>query len=155
MTALLPRASGPRRNLGRRGRRRTELGMIAAIALGGAVGALARYGIGQALPSPAKGFPWATFLINATGCLVIGVVMVLILQVGMHRLIRPFLGVGVLGGYTTFSTYVVDVQRLVDGGTGGIALAYLVATPVAALLAVTAGSALARAALRPHPKETA
>jgi CrcB protein len=84
-----------------------------------------------------------------TGCLLIGVLMVLITDVwSAHRLLRPFLGTGVLGGYTTFSTYTVDAQRLMAAGHARTALAYLAATLVAALLAVYAGSALTRAATR-------
>jgi CrcB protein len=66
--------------------------------------------------------------------------MVLVTQVWpRQRLIRPFIGVGVLGGFTTFSTYVVDIQRLTDHGAPGIALVYLAGTVLAALLAVFAG----------------
>ena len=53
-----------------------------------------------------------------------------------RRLLRPFVGTGVLGGFTTFSTYAVDIQRLVTGGRALLALAYLLATVVAALAAV-------------------
>lgn len=128
---------------------RTPWSVLAVISAGGALGALARYGIGYALPPSPGGFPWATFTINVTGCLLIGALMVLVNGVwNGHRLVRPFLGVGVLGGYTTFSTYVVDIQRLVNHGSAGIALAYLAGTLVAALLAVYAGASLTRLAMR-------
>jgi len=61
-----------------------------------------------------------------------------------HRLLRPFLGTGVLGGYTTFSTYVVDAQRLLEQRAAATALIYLVATLVSAVLAVYVGTELAR-----------
>ncbi len=131
---------------------RAELGrapwsVLGAISLGGATGALARYGIGYALPASPTGFPWATFGINVVGCLLIGILMVLIGGRWAGRpLLRPLLGVGVLGGFTTFSTYVVDIQRLTQGGAAGTALAYLVATVVAALAAVYLGTALGRRA---------
>ena len=97
--------------------------MLGAIAVGGAIGSLARYGISLALPAPAHGFPWATFLTNVAGCLLIGVLMVLIAEVFTERrLLRPFLGVGVLGGFTTFSTYIVDIQRLVAHDAADVAL---------------------------------
>jgi CrcB protein len=121
--------------------------VLGVISAGGALGSLARYGIGYALPSPPAGFPWATFTVNVTGCLLTGALMVLVTDVwGGRRLVRPFLGVGVLGGYTTFSTYVVDTQRLVDRGAAGTGLLYLAGTLLAALPAVYAGVLLTRLA---------
>ncbi|MBW8485699.1 CrcB family protein [Actinomadura sp. PM05-2] len=112
---------------------------LGAVSAGGAIGALGRYGLGQAFPAGPGAFPWATFAINVSGCLLIGVLMAVLAVRNAHPLVRPFLGVGVLGGYTTFSTYVVDVQRIAGLGRPGVALAYLVATPVCALVAVYAG----------------
>jgi fluoride exporter len=124
---------------------RTQWSVLAAVSAGGAVGALARYAISTAWPNVPNGFPWATFVINVTGCLLIGVLMVAIAEIWpRHRLLRPFLGTGVLGGYTTFSTYVVDAQRLLDQHAAATALSYLVATLVSAVLAVYAGTGLAR-----------
>ena len=126
-----------------------ELGVLGAIAVGGVVGAEARYGVGLALPHAATAWPVSTFVINATGCFLIGVLMVVIGElVEPHRLARPLLGVGVLGGYTTFSTYSADVVQLLDAGRAGAALSYLVLTPVVALVAVWAGTAVTRAAGR-------
>jgi len=114
--------------------------LVAAVAAGGILGAEARYGLGIAWPHGPDGWPWATFVVNVSGCLLIGALMVLVTEAfEPHPLVRPFLGVGVLGGYTTFSTYSVDVVALVVTGRAGLALAYLVLTPVAALLAVRAG----------------
>ncbi|MFF4618443.1 fluoride efflux transporter CrcB [Nonomuraea jabiensis] len=119
--------------------------VLAAIAAGGALGALARFGLQSALPSGPADFPWATFLVNVSGCLLIGVLMVVITEVRpAHRLVRPFLGVGVLGGYTTFSTYAVDIQRAVATGAPLTGLVYLAATLVAALAGVVAGMWLTR-----------
>jgi CrcB protein len=135
----------------RRELRRGHGDVLVAISLGGGVGALARYGIGYAFLAGPTGFPWATFVINVVGCLLIGVLMVLVSEVWSgRRLIRPFLGVGVLGGYTTFSTYVVDIQRLVAGGAALTALVYLVGTVLAALTAVYVGITLTRLAVRLH-----
>jgi CrcB protein len=107
------------------------------------LGALARYGAATAWPHPASGFPWSTFVVNVTGCLLIGVLMVIVTDVLPHRrLVRPFLGVGVLGGYTTFSTYIVDIHKAASAGAPGVALAYLAATLIAAVLAVGAGSSV-------------
>jgi fluoride exporter len=125
--------------------------VLGAISAGGVLGALARYGIGVAWPHQPGGFPWATFLINVTGCLLIGVLMVMVTQVWTgRRLLRPFLGVGVLGGFTTFSTYTVDIQKEVSAGAPRTALAYLAATLVAALLGVWTGSAAARRLVGPR-----
>jgi fluoride exporter len=126
--------------------RRRGLSVLAAVAAGGVVGAAARHGISVAMPHGPDGWPWSTFLINASGCLLIGVLMVLILEVWVaNRLVRPFLGVGVLGGYTTFSTYGVEAQQLIGAGRPGLALAYLGATVVAALVAVLLGISATRA----------
>jgi fluoride exporter len=122
---------------GPRGRRRQDATVLAVIAAGGAIGASARYLIGQQWPTPAGAFPAGTLAINVLGCALIGVLMVLSTDVwSRQRLIRPFLGTGVLGGFTTFSAYTVDIQRLVGGAHVGTGLLYLVVTPVGALLAV-------------------
>jgi fluoride exporter len=134
-----------RRRTPLRSLRRAPWTVLAAISAGGVLGALARHGLIVVFPYAPGTFPWATFAVNATGCLLIGLLMVAITETGpVHRLVRPFLGVGVLGGFTTFSTYIVDTQRAVTAGAAGTGLAYLVATPVAALVAVYAGSRLAR-----------
>ena len=122
--------------------------MLGAVSAGGVVGAVARYGIGVAFPSGPAGFPWATFGVNVSGCLLIGVLMVLVAEVWpSRRLLRPFLGSGLLGGYTTFSTYAVDIQHLLAAGAARTALAYLAGTLFAALAAVYAGAAATRAAV--------
>lgn len=119
--------------------------VLAAIAAGGALGALGRFGLATAWPHPPAHFPWATFVTNVSGCFLIGILMVLITEVwSAHRLIRPFLGVGVLGGYTTFSTYTGDIQQLVAAGAARTGLLYMAATLVAALTAVFVGITLTR-----------
>ncbi|HEV7652777.1 MAG TPA: CrcB family protein [Actinophytocola sp.] len=98
--------------------------VLGVVALGGGLGALARYGLTVLLPTPPGGFPWATFLVNVLGCLLIGVLMVPVTEVhAAHRLVRPFLGVGVLGGFTTFSTYALEVHSLLRPGSVGVAFA--------------------------------
>ena len=114
-----------------------RLPVVAVVAVGGGTGAAARYAASLWWPTQTGGFPWATFWVNVVGCAVIGAFLVLITEVmTVHRLVRPFFGTGVLGGFTTFSTYAVDLQKLVDGGHPGTALAYLTATLSAALGAV-------------------
>lgn len=125
---------------------RHQLDVLAVIALGGALGAEMRYGVSVLLPHPPDAVAWSTMIINASGCLLIGVLMVVITELTTpHRLARPFLGVGVLGGFTTFSTYAVDVQRLLVAQRPGAALAYLAGTLLAALVAVWLGAAATRA----------
>lgn len=124
------------------------LGMLTVISVGGVFGTLARYGLGVAFPHGATGFPGATFAVNVAGCGLIGVLMACLDQLRAHRLVRPFLGVGVLGGFTTFSTYVVEVQEAVTVGVPYLALAYLGGTLAAAVAAVWAGSALASTVIR-------
>ncbi|TYB66857.1 CrcB family protein [Nonomuraea sp. PA05] len=119
--------------------------VLAVIAAGGALGALARHALQMALPSGPADFPWATLLVNVSGCLLMGVLMVVITEVRRApRLVRPFLGVGVLGGYTTFSTYVVEARGTVAAGAPVTGLVYLAATMIAALAAVAAGMWLTR-----------
>jgi len=113
--------------------RRPTWDVLAVVAGGGALGAAARYGIGVAWPHEAGGFPWATLAVNVAGCVAIG----LLARVApAHRLAWPFLGTGVLGGFTTFSTYAVDAWILADAGRPLAAVAYVVGTLVAALAAV-------------------
>ncbi|WP_208862981.1 FluC/FEX family fluoride channel [Micromonospora chersina] len=117
--------------------------VLGVIAAGGVLGALARAGLQAAFPHEPTGFPWATFGINLGGCLLIGALMAVLTARPPGPLVRPFLGVGVLGGFTTFSTYAVDTQRAIAAGAPGTALAYLAATLAGALLAVWAGDAVA------------
>ena len=123
---------------------RSRWDVLLSVAAGGAAGAAARYAIGQAVPHTPKSFPTGTFIVNATGCLAIGVLMVVLMRLapGSRRL-RPLLGVGVLGGYTTFSTYVLESRDLLAGGAGATAGVYLVASVVVGLLAVALGIAVA------------
>ncbi|HEX6234199.1 MAG TPA: CrcB family protein [Jiangellaceae bacterium] len=124
---------------------RKQLQPLGIIALGGVLGAEARYGIDHLAAGSASAVPWATLTVNVAGCLLIGVLMVVLLELtAPHRLLRPFLGIGVLGGFTTFSAYAVEVQVLLDDGRGLVALVYLAATPVLAVAFCWAGAALAR-----------
>ncbi len=123
------------------------------ISVGGVLGALARYGLSVAWPHRPGQFPWATFVTNVSGCLLIGVLMVIITDVwSAHRLLRPFLGVGVLGGYTTFSTYTVEIQQLVAEQAPRTGLLYLASTLAAALAAVYGGIAGTRLLTTRHPR---
>jgi CrcB protein len=117
-------------------------------ALGGALGALARWGLAEALPHSPGGWPWATLLVNLVGCLLIGVLLAVLLARFPHSpWLRPFLAVGVLGGFTTYSTFAVDVVRLADAGRLALAAGYVLASVLGGVLAVLAGLLAARAAI--------
>ncbi|MEU6477550.1 fluoride efflux transporter CrcB [Streptomyces sp. NPDC047017] len=132
----------------RRELRQGQWPVIAAVSAGGAIGAAARYGAGLIWPTAPGAFPLTTFLVNVIGCAVMGVFMVVITEVwAAHRLVRPFFGTGVLGGFTTFSTYAVDFQKLVEDRHAGTGLAYLAGTMLAALAAVWTAATLTRRAV--------
>jgi CrcB protein len=115
--------------------------LVLATSVGGVAGAEARYGLGLALPHGAGSFPWSTVVVNATGSLLLGVLMAVLLALpAPHRLLRPLLGVGVLGGYTTYSTFAVDAERLVREQRPAVALGYVGVTLAACLAGVLLGS---------------
>ncbi|WP_328944599.1 fluoride efflux transporter CrcB [Streptomyces sp. NBC_00250] len=132
---------------------RAELPVVAVVAAGGALGASARYGAGLVWPTPESAFPWTTFTVNVIGCALLGTLMVLLTErptewstAPPHPLLRPFLGTGFCGGFTTFSTYSLETERLLSAGDPTRGLLYLGGTLVTALAAVWAGVAGARAA---------
>src|SRR5512133_2539726 len=111
------------------------------------IGSLGRWELAQMLRPVAGAFPWATFWVNVTGAFLIGALMYFVLAVWPpHRLVRPFLAVGILGGWTTFSTYMLDARVLLVDGHMLVATAYVIGTLVLGLAAVWLGLALARAA---------
>ena len=121
--------------------------MIVGVALGGALGASARYLIDQAIEQRSFSiFPWATFTINVTGCFLIGVIAAAL--VDRHHLpawIRIGLVVGVIGGYTTFSTFAQETLSLIDANDAAVALAYGVGSIAVGIAAVYAGQLVGRA----------
>ncbi|MGW1813105.1 fluoride efflux transporter CrcB [Streptomyces sp. NPDC002125] len=127
--------------------------VLAAVAAGGAAGATARYAASLAWPAAEGEFPWTVFAVNVSGCALIGVLMVLTAERGRvtRPLARPFLGVGVLGGFTTFSTYAADVSGLLVRQEVARAVAYMAGTAVAALLAVWGAAVLTRALVDRRP----
>jgi CrcB protein len=133
--------SGQRRELADYGWR-----LLAVIAVGGVIGAELRYGLASLLPPGPRSFPWATLLVNLVGGFGIGVLMAVLGRLAdPHPLLRPFVGVGVLGGLTTFSTYSTDNYRLLSGGRPELALGYAAITLVGALGATVGGIALVSA----------
>jgi CrcB protein len=123
--------------------RRGDSGLLAAVAAGGVLGSLGRYAVGLALPHVTGSFAWSTFLVNVTGSLAMGVLVVWVLSMDRpHPWLRPFLGVGVLGGWTTFSSYALDLHAMAQAGQGLVAAAYLVGSLVVGLVAVGFGITL-------------
>ncbi len=120
--------------------------ILLVIAVGGALGSLARWALTEVTPKVTGLQPWAaTWLENVTGGLLLGGLMVLVLDVWPpNRYLRPFVGVGVLGGYTTFSTYMLDTWELLAAGRSPLALGYLFGTLLTGLLAVWLGVVGAR-----------
>ena len=117
--------------------------LAGVIGIGGAIGALARWSIGREWPTAPGGFPTATFAINVVGCAAIGVLMVLLEEVLRGRVyVRPLVGVGFLGGFTTFSAFAVETHALV-GSHPAVALVYFIGTPAAAVLAAILGAFVA------------
>jgi fluoride exporter len=130
-----------------RAQRWADPALLGVIAAGGVLGAEARFALERAFPAPAGGWPVATWVINVAGSLLIGVLMVVVTEVVTpHRLVRPFLGVGILGGFTTFSTAMVEVVALLRDGALLLGFGYLVGTAVSALLAVALGAVVTRRA---------
>jgi CrcB protein len=113
-----------------------------AIAIGGAAGTLARAGIDEALPHEPGHWPWATFLVNLGGSLVLG--WVLGRATAPNRYWRPLLGTGFCGGLTTFSAFGVESFELVRGGHLAAAVGYPLASLAAGLLLAVAGVRIAR-----------
>jgi fluoride exporter len=101
------------------------LRILAIVSLGGVLGAIGRAVVEQAWPHPVDTIGWATFTINVTGCFLIGALIGAVERFTPHHLVGPFLGTGVLGGYTTFSTHIVEVHHLVAAGRPALGLAYL------------------------------
>lgn len=113
---------------------------MAAVALGGALGAPARYGVAQLVPVAPDGFPWATFWTNVSGSLALGLVLALLLERFPPALyLRAFVAVGFLGAYTTFSTFAVEAVLLARSGHVVVAVVYAVASVLAGILAASAG----------------
>jgi len=120
-----------------------------AVAVGGAVGSLARFWLAAAMAMlTGPRFPWGTLLINVVGSFVIGVVAAVTLtpaRVAMHPDLRIFLMVGVCGGFTTFSAFSLQTLELLQSGDTSPALAYVAGSVVLCLAAAWAGLVLGRA----------
>lgn len=119
---------------------------VIQVALGGAMGATARYGVNRAAVAAfGPAFPWATLIVNVAGSFVMGALVVVLSRVGNAW--APLLMTGVLGGFTTFSAFSLDTLTLWQRGAQGAAAAYVAASVGLSLLAIAAGLAVARGML--------
>jgi CrcB protein len=124
---------------------RWDVRELTAIFVGGMLGALARVGLAQAFPHAPTAWPRATFAANLAGALLLGWAVTR-LPPASYR--RPFVGIGVCGTLTTFSTLQLELLRMLDADRWALALAYTAASVAGGLLAVRAGIALARQPVR-------
>lgn len=118
---------------------------LAAIFCGGIVGALARTGLSQAFPASARSWPWAIFVINVGGAFLLGYFVTRLaerLPTSAYK--RPFLGTGLCGALTTFSTVQLQLLRMVQAHSWGLAIGYAAATIVASFAALALATALVR-----------
>lgn len=116
------------------------------IALGGACGALLRYGVSEIVQPARNEFPLATLITNISGAFLLGLLATLLLErFEVSAQIRVGITVGVLGAYTTFSTFSLETIELLNDGEWQTAVFYVVISVMGALLAVWAGQGLARA----------
>jgi CrcB protein len=124
-----------------------QFSILLSVALGGALGSLLRYFVASAINTPASsGFPWAIFVVNVTGGFVMGVVTeAAALKLNMGPELRAFLTVGILGGYTTFSTFSLESVILIQRGAYGLAAGYVAGSALLSIAALFAGLALVRA----------
>ena len=117
---------------------------VLPVAIGGAIGATARYLTGVvAVRVMGPGFPWGTMTVNIVGSFLMGVIVIYMAERSGHRL-SPFLVTGILGSYTTFSSFSLDALEIYERGQIGIAAIYVTASVLLSLAAIFAGLAVAR-----------
>jgi CrcB protein len=121
---------------------------VALIAIGGGVGSVLRYELARAVHPAGNGFPVATLVTNVLGAFLLGLLIVAVTEMWTaHPLVRPALGTGLLGGFTTFSTFAVEVR----GASAGVAVGYLAATLLCGIPAAWLGITAMRAAVPNRP----
>lgn len=120
--------------------------VLGAIFVGGFLGTLGRYGVGHALPSASGHFPTATFVVNTSGALVLGLALTVLLERLRRapRLLRPFAVTGVLGGWTTYSSLIVGTVTIGHLGHLALAAGYLAVTLLCGVTGVALGIGVAR-----------
>ncbi len=122
--------------------RRARPDVLVSIGVGGALGTTLRAALGRAFPTPTPHFPVTTLGINLVGSFVLGVILVVLLErFGPSPRLRPFLSTGVLGGFTTFSTFMVESVQLVRHDHIAAAVAYVAVSAIGGVAAALAGIA--------------
>jgi len=130
--------------------------VLAAVAVGGMIGSSARYGLARWVPVAPGRVPWATLTANLVGSFLLGLVLAaLAVRFPAHRHARPFLASGVLGGFTTMSTYQVETALLVRDGHPATAGAYVLVSVLGGVTLAAAGLAVGRRAVRRAPRRGA
>lgn len=126
-----------------------KLAAFLAVGAGGALGSMLRYAVTLVMVERlGPGFPWHTAAINVVGSFAIGAIAAYVQSsAGLPPLVSAFTMVGILGGFTTFSTFSYDTLTLISDGAGGLALAYCAGSVLLGVLAAFAGMGLARLAL--------
>ena len=128
---------------------REQKDVLVVIATGGAIGSLGRWGVDELIPHGASEFAWSTFIVNVSGGLFLGLLTAFMLDIlAATRYVRPFLGIGVLGGWTTFSTYMFDTRAMLATGQvpTGLIL-YLGGTLLTGLVSAWVGLVAGRSAI--------
>lgn len=119
--------------------------VVAAVFVGGVFGGLARYAIGKAAATPSNEFPWDIFAINLGGAFLLALLLVLVIEVfPANRYLRPGLGTGFLGAFTTFSSLATATDHLFAHGHPALAIAYAIGSLVGGLIAALLGLTLGR-----------
>jgi fluoride exporter len=124
---------------------RTHPGVLVCIAIGGALGALSRYGVSRLIHVPTDGFPRSTFVINVSGAFVLGCFLTVIRERQWSaRYVRPLFAIGFLGAFTTFSTMAVDTVTLIKDGHAAVGIGYLLLSVAAGVASCVLGVLLGR-----------
>jgi CrcB protein len=124
----------------------SSLRTLTALLVGGFVGTVVRALLADAWVHDPSAWPWATFVVNVGGALLLGIVVALLrVRPAASLAWRPLLGTGLCGGLTTFSTLQLELVRMFDADAAGLAAAYLAASLALGLLAVVAGLRLGAA----------
>jgi CrcB protein len=122
------------------------MGILFAVGVGGGVGALARYFIAAAVQPAGATFNWGIFVVNITGGFLMGLIVeASALKLNLSPELRAFLTVGILGGYTTFSTFSLDSALLLQKGQYAVAAAYIIGSVALSIMALFAGLWIVRA----------
>jgi CrcB protein len=116
------------------------MGMVLSVGVGGGLGALIRYFVSSAVPPVSSGFNWGIFIVNITGGLAMGLIVeASALKLNLSPELRAFVTTGILGGYTTFSTFSLDSALLLQKGEYALAAAYVIGSVALSIAALFAG----------------